>query len=194
MRLLKLCSLFMVTILLSLVLQIPIYIGITILNENVIFKIIIAALAFSLIFGVLYQIRLKIFPNIPVNKSFPLRTTLIWTISTFLLIIGIKLMLQFVGINLTSANNDDIIQQLCSPNMWLMMVSLHFTGPILEELVFRGILLEGLIRLYPNKKVLILILSSFLFAYTHTYTLSLNLLDYFEKATVFCTRFIKCFY
>lgn len=191
MKLLKLCGLIMVAILLSIVIQIPTYLGVTLFNENIILKIIIGIIAFLLIFGGLSLIRVKSFSNRPVNENVSLRIVFGWTMLIFLLIIGIKLMLQFLGIHVTSANNDDLIQQLRSPNMWFMMVSLHFLGPTLEESVFRGILLEGLIRLYPNQKDVAIFLSSFLFAYAHTYTLSLALLEYFIFGLLYSVLYYK---
>ncbi|MBM7635555.1 CPBP family intramembrane glutamic endopeptidase [Streptococcus saliviloxodontae] len=191
MRFLKLCGLTMVAILLSLVIQIPTYLGITLFDENSVLKISVGLVAFLMIFSGLLFIRVKNFPNLPVNKNVTVRIIFGWTIIIFLLIIGIKLMLQFFGIHLTSANNDDLIQQIHSPNVWFMLLNLHLLGPILEEIVFRGILLEGLIRLYPNKKYIAIFLSSFLFAFAHTYTLSLILLDYFIFGMLYSTLYYK---
>ncbi|WP_438838473.1 hypothetical protein [Streptococcus pluranimalium] len=112
MKLLKLCGLIMVAILLSIVIQIPTYLGVTLFNENIILKITIGIIAFLLIFGGLSLIRVKSFSNRPVNENASLRIIFGWTMSIFLLIIGIKLMLQFLGIPVTSAKNDDLIQQL----------------------------------------------------------------------------------
>lgn len=98
---------------------------------------------------------------------------------TFLLNIGVNVLLTVLGIEVMSANNNDILQLLNSPNLGVMMVSLHVTGPILEELLFRGIFLEGLLRLFPNNKSIPILISSFLFAYVHIYELTPNLLNYF---------------
>lgn len=191
MIILKLCGLTMVAILLSLVIQIPTYLGITLFDENYVLKISVGLVAFLMIFSGLLFIRVKNFSNLPVNENVTVRIIFGWTVLTFLLVIGIKLILQFLGIHLTSPNNDVLMQQIHSPNVWSMILSLHLLGPILEEIVFRGIFLEGLIRLYPNKKYIAIFLSSFLFAFAHTFTLSLILLDYFISGMLYSTLYYK---
>ncbi|MBM7641989.1 CPBP family intramembrane glutamic endopeptidase [Streptococcus loxodontisalivarius] len=179
MRFLKLSALIVVTILLSLVIQMPTYLGITLFDENLVLKLTVGLLAFLVTLTGLLLLRAKSFPNIPIKEKLSLKLVFGWTLLTVLLIIGIKSIMQFFGVHLTSANNDDLIQQLRSHNMLFMMVNLHLLGPILEEIVFRGLLLEGLLRLYPKKQYTAIFLSAFLFAFAHTYTLSLSLLDYF---------------
>ncbi|WP_449461019.1 CPBP family intramembrane glutamic endopeptidase [Streptococcus suis] len=191
MRLLKLCGLIVLTIFLSLVVQIPIYLGINMFKGSVVLKITILLIAFLLLSGCLSLVKVKCFPNIPVKKYLSLRTTVGWTLLSFLLIIGIKSILIGFGLDLASANNDDIVQQFNSPNVLVMLVALHFTGPILEEVVFRGIFQESLMRLYPTQKYLPIFLSSFLFAYAHTYVLSANLLDYFISGLLFSVLYCK---
>ncbi|KGR73304.1 CPBP family intramembrane glutamic endopeptidase [Streptococcus phocae subsp. salmonis] len=191
MKLLKLLFLIIITILLSLVIQVPIYLGLTNFNNHIAFKILIGVATSLLILGMLMLIRRKYLPNIPVNKNIPVRTILGLVVLTSLLIIGLKLILHIMGIDLVSANNDDIIRQLFSDNLLFMMINLHIFGPFLEETVFRGIFLESLKRLYPNRKYIALLLSSFLFAYTHVYMLSFNLLEYFISGFLYSILYYK---
>lgn len=191
MKLLKLLFLIIITILLSLVIQIPIYLGLINSNDHIVFKILIGVVTSLLVLGMLFLIRIKYLPNISVNKNIPVGTILGWSILTSLLIIGLKSILYIMGIDLLSANNDDIIRNLFSDQLLFMMISLHIFGPLLEETVFRGIFLASLIRLYPNRKYIALFLSSFLFAYAHIYTLSFNLLEYFISGFLYSILYYK---
>ncbi|EHI70124.1 CPBP family intramembrane glutamic endopeptidase [Streptococcus ictaluri] len=191
MKLLKLFFLIFLTILLSLVIQIPTYLGMNYFENNTVCKILIGLAVFLLIFGVLSLIRRKCFPNIPRNQNISLRTTLQWTVLSFLLVIGINSSLLAMGFDVHSANNEDIIQELFSANMWFMMVGIHMFGPILEEMLFRGIFLESLIRLYPDNKYFNLSLSAFIFAFAHTYTVSFSLLDYFVGGLLYSVLYYR---
>lgn len=88
MIILKLVLMTAATILLSLFVQLPIYLGIRLFNENLVLKLTIEVSTFLLLLGGLGLVRIWRFYPIPKQKQLPLKTTVAWTIVTFLLETG----------------------------------------------------------------------------------------------------------
>lgn len=88
----------------------------------------------------------------------------------FLLILTTSFMLLGLTIPLTeqlpmSDRMNEALMSFESDNLWLNLVTFVLLAPILEELIFRGIMLDGLLRRTAPWKAILL--SSFLFALVH---------------------------
>lgn len=68
-----------------------------------------------------------------------------------------------------------------------VVLAIILTGPVVEEIVFRGFLLQGLLTWLPNNKVACCILVSLLFAGAHTqYTSTATLVELIAISLLLC--------
>lgn len=181
----KLLGLSIATILLSLLITLPTYLGISFFDGNIFLKLLTTAVTFLAILALLSFWRRRLVQETPVQPPLPMTSLIIWTLASLLLEMASNLVFHWLGIGASSGNNGDILKQLNSSNFGVMLLSLHVVGPILEEYLFRGILLERLLIDYPHHKGFALCLSAFLFAYSHTYNLSPSLLSHMISGLLF---------
>ncbi|WP_283680434.1 type II CAAX endopeptidase family protein [Lentilactobacillus sp. Marseille-Q4993] len=93
----------------------------------------------------------------------------------------------------TTTQNNDLIQSLLSSNkiaLVLMAFSAVFLSPILEELIFRGILIGGFFN--KNQYVLPIIISGLIFSSLHNATFDLiSILIYATMGGIFAYLYIR---
>lgn len=181
----KLLGLIIATILLSLLITLPTYLGISFFDGHIFLKLLTTAVTFLAILALLSFWRRRLVQDTSVHPPLPMTSLIIWTLASLLLEMASNLVFHWLGFGTSSGNNDNILKQLHSPNFAVMLLSLHVVGPILEEYLFRGIVLEKVLIDYPKHKGFALFLSAFLFAYSHTYNLSPSLLSHMISGLLF---------
>lgn len=173
------------TLIFTLLVQLPAYLGIK-TQDSLILKIAIMTGLGLAIAALLYFIRKLIMKNQTFSRErlnvlkIVGMTALVFLGETFL-----NLFWQSIGISLNESNSLDIIQQLNSANFLVMAISVVIIAPVLEELLYRGILLEKTIQYFPKYSQIAIIFSAILFAYSHTWSFSVAFLGHFITGCYF---------
>ncbi|MFC3927661.1 CPBP family intramembrane glutamic endopeptidase [Streptococcus caprae] len=171
----------------AIVITIPIFVGLHLFEGNTFLKIGGMLATVMLLVLLLGDIRRRILKKGEVVFGhLPWWQILLITAVAFLIIMGVNHVLAKFGIVTTNGNNEDIKRLLRSQDsMWVMMISTHLSGPLLEELLCRGLLMEKLLQYFPKYEWLGLVVSAGVFAFAHTFSLSWSLIDYFISGLVF---------
>lgn len=101
-------------------------------------------------------------------------TALVFTGQTCL-----NLFWQYLGLSLSDSNAMDTVNQLNSDNFGVMALSVVLFAPVLEEFLYRGILLEKTAQYFPKHPQMVIVFSALLFAYCHTWNFSVAFLGHF---------------
>ncbi|MFX3888882.1 CPBP family intramembrane glutamic endopeptidase [Streptococcus suis] len=180
MRIIKTVFLVMITFLLTLLIQLPAYMGITAFQESVLLKLAVMIGLGLAILALLSVIRRGMVKNQVFSREklsiFKIvgMTALVFTGQTFL-----NLLWQYLGLSLSDSNALDTVNQLNSDNFWVMALSVVLFAPVLEEFLYRGILLEKTAQYFPKHPQMVILFSAILFAFFHTWSFSVAFLGHF---------------
>ncbi|WP_321537566.1 type II CAAX endopeptidase family protein [Streptococcus suis] len=180
MRIIKTVFLVMITFLLTLLIQLPAYVGITAFQESVLLKLAVMIGLGLAILALLSVIRRGMGKNQVFSREklniFKIvgMTALVFTGQTCL-----NLLWQYLGLSTSDSNALDIVNQLNSENFWVMALSVVLFAPVLEEFLYRGILLEKTAQYFPKHPQMVILFSAILFAFFHTWSFSVAFLGHF---------------
>ncbi|HFH9840234.1 TPA: lysostaphin resistance A-like protein [Streptococcus suis] len=180
MKIIKSIGLAVGTLLLTLLIQFPAYVGITAFQESVLLKLAVMiglGLAILALLSVIRRGMVK-------NQDFSREKLNIFKIvgMTALVFTGqicLNLLWQYLGLSLSDSNALDTVNQLNSDNFWVMALSVVLFAPVLEEFLYRGILLEKTAQYFPKHPQMVIVFSALLFAYCHTWSFSVAFLGHF---------------
>ncbi|WP_239517204.1 CPBP family intramembrane glutamic endopeptidase [Streptococcus suis] len=180
MRIIKTVFLVMITFLLTLLIQLPAYMGITAFQESVLLKLAVMIGLGLAILALLSVIRRGMVKNQVFSREklniFKIvgMTALVFTGQTFL-----NLLWQYLRLSPSDSNALDTANQLNSDNFWVMALSVVLFAPVLEEFLYRGILLEKTAQYFPKHPQMVILFSAILFAFFHTWSFSVAFLGHF---------------
>ncbi|WP_366533898.1 CPBP family intramembrane glutamic endopeptidase [Streptococcus suis] len=180
MRIIKTVFLVMITFLLTLLIQLPAYMGITAFQESVLLKLAVMIGLGLAILALLSVIRRGMVKNQVFSREklniFKIvgMTALVFTGQTFL-----NLLWQYLRLSPSDSNALDTANQLNSDNFWVMALSVILFAPVLEEFLYRGILLEKTAQYFPKHPQMVILFSAILFAFFHTWSFSVAFLGHF---------------
>ncbi|HEP1837941.1 TPA: CPBP family intramembrane metalloprotease [Streptococcus suis] len=180
MKIIKSVGLAVGTLLLTLLIQFPVYVGITAFQENMLLKLAVMiglGLAILALLSVIRRGMVK-------NQVFSREKLNIFKIvgMTALVFAGqtcLNLLLQYLGLSLSDSNALDTVNQLNSDNFRVIALSVVLFAPVLEEFLYRGILLEKTAQYFPKYPQMVIVFSALLFAYCHTWSFSVAFLGHF---------------
>ncbi|AWL27101.1 CPBP family intramembrane glutamic endopeptidase [Streptococcus suis] len=180
MRIIKTVFLVIITFLLTLLIQLPAYMGITAFQESVLLKLAVMIGLGLAILALLSVIRRGMVKNQVFSREklniFKIvgMTALVFTGQTFL-----NLLWQYLRLSPSDSNALDTANQLNSDNFWVMALSVVLFAPVLEEFLYRGILLEKTAQYFPKHPQMVILFSAILFAFFHTWSFSVAFLGHF---------------
>ncbi|CYV82287.1 TPA: CPBP family intramembrane metalloprotease [Streptococcus suis] len=180
MKIIKSIGLAVGTLLLTLLIQFPAYVGITAFQESILLKLAVMIGLGLPILALLSVIRRgmmkhQVFSREKLNVlKIVGMTALVFTGQTCL-----NLFWQYLGLSLSDSNAMDTVNQLNSDNFGVMALSVVLFAPVLEEFLYRGILLEKTAQYFPKHPQMVIVFSALLFAYCHTWNFSVAFLGHF---------------
>lgn len=152
---------------------------------NIVALLINIGMYASLIFSLIYICRQQIWVN---KEGQPKWYKLVFNIIEFVLLLGVISLIfnalsSIIISNYHDTNNQNILNQLLANKQlkWFMIFQVSFLAPVIEELIFRGVLVKWF---FKNRVKIQWILSAGTFALMHEQSAILAFLMYFFMGSI----------
>lgn len=149
-------------------------------NPNMLAHILLLVISTIFIFTLLYIFSKFVGNKLDFKKRISVKGILIACAGT---VISQFIQWLLSCLSKTASGDSDIINSLHTPLWWILLIELFLISPILEEMLFQGILQKGIFQSF--NPIVSIIFTSLLFALGHGYSLSIGTLALFASGLAY---------